>query len=138
VIPEILEWAHQHAVPGRSTRAILVVDDAEETLSVVSAIARHAGFEVITARNGRDALELLRAGLEPAAVITDVEMPIMGGLELLASIREAPALSRMPVIVHSALAMPRPSEHDLGAAPDAWVNKREGPHRLLAAIRRVV
>jgi two-component system, chemotaxis family, chemotaxis protein CheY len=123
------------ACPGDPS--ILVVDDVDETLLVVSAIARNAGFEVITARNGRDALQLLRAGLEPAAVITDVEMPIMGGLELLASIREAPALSGTPVIVHSALPIPSPSDQDPGDAPEAWVNKREGPHRLLAAIRRV-
>jgi two-component system, chemotaxis family, chemotaxis protein CheY len=122
---------------GPSTRCILVVDDAEEIPLVVSAISRHAGFEAITARDGRDALERLRAGLEPAVVITDVEMPVMGGLELLASIRESPRLNRTPVIIHSAVPRPRPSERKHATAADAWVSKAEGPDRLLAAIQSV-
>jgi CheY-like chemotaxis protein len=121
-MPQVLERVHDHEMSGPSTRCILVVDDAEEILLVVSAVARHAGFEVITACNGRDALDRLRAGLEPAVVITDVEMPGMEGFDLLASIREAPALSRTPVIIHSAVPKPRPSDRDLAAAADAWVS----------------
>jgi DNA-binding NtrC family response regulator len=85
------------------TQRIVVADDDPSSLEGLRALLAAWGYEVETASNGRTALEKV-AAVNPAAVITDVVMPVMNGLELLRALRvERP---RMPVIVltaHSSL-----------------------------------
>jgi CheY-like chemotaxis protein len=84
----------------------LVVDDAEDMLLVIAAVARRAGLRAVTAADGREALAQLRAGLRPAVVVTDLDMPAMNGAELFAAIRGELALRDTPIIFHSASRQP--------------------------------
>ena len=82
---------------------ILIADDDPSTLTGLRALLTAWGYEVETAVNGRAALEKI-ASAQPAAVITDVVMPVMSGLELLDAVRDR--RPPMPVIVltaHSSL-----------------------------------
>ena len=82
---------------------ILIADDDPSTLAGLRALLMAWGYEVETAVNGRVALEKILFG-HPAAVITDVVMPVMSGLELLDAVRNT--RPSMPVIVltaHSSL-----------------------------------
>ena len=82
---------------------ILVADDDPSTLTGLRALLTAWGYDVETAVNGRAALEKI-ASAQPAAVITDVVMPVMSGLELLDAVRDR--RPPMPVIVltaHSSL-----------------------------------
>ena len=82
---------------------ILIADDDPSTLTGLRALLTAWGYEVETAVNGRAALEKI-ASAHPAAVITDVVMPVMSGLELLDAVRNRKP--SMPVIVltaHSSL-----------------------------------
>jgi DNA-binding NtrC family response regulator len=81
---------------GTTARSVLVVDDDEEWRAVLAEVLVEEGFAVATARDGRDALRSMRDAM-PELVITDVDMPLMDGCELLATIRE---LARdLPVVV---------------------------------------
>ncbi len=65
---------------------VLVVDDETMVLDVVSRLVRHIGYPVLTATNGKEALDLLRR--EPITVlITDIKMPEMDGFELMKTVR---------------------------------------------------
>jgi signal transduction histidine kinase len=67
---------------GLENERILVVDDEEPILDMVSKFVNHIGYEVMTARNGKEALEILRN--EPITIlITDIKMPEMDGFELM-------------------------------------------------------
>jgi len=67
---------------GLEKERILVVDDEEPILDMVSKFVNHIGYEVMTARNGKEALEIL--GNEPITIlITDIKMPEMDGFELM-------------------------------------------------------
>jgi len=82
---------------------ILVADDDPSTLTGLRALLTAWGYDVETAVNGRVALEKI-ASAHPAAVITDVVMPVMSGLELLDAVRDR--RPSMPVIIltaHSSL-----------------------------------
>jgi len=82
---------------------ILIADDDPSTLMGLRALLTAWGYDVETAVNGRAALEKI-ASAQPAAVITDVVMPVMSGLELLDAVRDR--RPPMPVIVltaHSSL-----------------------------------
>jgi YesN/AraC family two-component response regulator len=65
---------------------ILVVDDEESAREMVAKIVNQIGYEVVTAKNGREALEILR-NTPSTIMITDIKMPEMDGLELIKSTR---------------------------------------------------
>ena len=98
-----LEPAAATSWSRQMTQRILVVDDDPSSVEGLRALLVTWGYEVVTASNGLAALEKV-AAVHPAAVITDVVMPVMNGLDLLRALRmERP---RMPVIVltaHSSL-----------------------------------
>jgi CheY-like chemotaxis protein len=70
---------------GRETGTVLVVDDEEAVRSVASHCLEQSGFTVLTARDGREGVEMFRQHEEVAAVLLDLTMPRMGGLEALAA-----------------------------------------------------
>lgn len=87
---------------GESTgMRILVCDDEPHIVHVVAAKLRNAGFEVITAENGEEALELATRE-PPALVVTDLQMPYLNGLELAQRMRAEPATSGVPLILLTA------------------------------------
>lgn len=86
-----------HRVPQRN---LLLVDDDEDSLDSMSRILAAAGWHTLTARNGREGLELL-AKTRPAAIVLDLIMPEMDGFEFLHELRSHPQLLSIPVIVMS-------------------------------------
>lgn len=82
--------------------SILVVDDSATVRKFVSVSLEMQGFKVITATDGMDALEKMSRE-NVALIITDLNMPNMDGLELIASIRENPLYAELPVIILSSL-----------------------------------
>jgi CheY-like chemotaxis protein len=81
---------------------ILVVDDEFSIAEVLESILLDAGHEVITATNGRQALERLR-DRRPTLVLLDFMMPIMDGPAMLRAMKENPACRDIPTIVMSSL-----------------------------------
>jgi CheY-like chemotaxis protein len=86
---------------------VLVVDDDCDQRSAFAELLRIAGYEVVVACDGQDALELLDAGLRPAVIVLDLAMPRMSGWAFLERLRER-GRSRIPVLVTSGDASDRP------------------------------
>jgi len=109
------------AGPPRKQR-ILVVDDSVTTRSLAKSILEVAGFEVIVAVDGQDALRLLE---EQGAdlVVSDVEMPRLDGLGLTAAIRKSRKLERIPVILMTGLGSERDKARGLEVGADAYLVK---------------
>ena len=84
-----------------SGERVLVIDDSEGIRSYVASFLELQGFEVDTAEDGRRALALLESGLAPDAIILDVMMTGLGGLETLRCIREREP--EVPVIMLSVI-----------------------------------
>jgi two-component system, cell cycle response regulator DivK len=82
-------------------KIILVVDDHEDTRELLQIVLRQAGYEVIAAVDGRDAVAKVRTDC-PDAVVMDMFMPVMDGFEATREIKADPALRHVPVIAHSA------------------------------------
>jgi len=82
------------------TPTILLVDDKEEVRQVLRSILEGESFVCVEAENGAEALQCLDAQ-SFALVITDVEMPVMGGLEFLQQLAQKPAGEHPPVIILS-------------------------------------
>lgn len=77
---------------------ILVVDDDADIRTLVETRLRRLGHRVVSAGTGEEALALIAEKGSPDLVVLDVLMPGMSGLDLLGTIREDPALSRVPAI----------------------------------------
>ena len=82
--------------------SVLVVDDDSDVRASVAQLLELEGFAVDTAKNGQEALDKLRSGVQPGVVLLDLMMPVMNGLELLNQLRAEPDLRKPPVIVISA------------------------------------
>lgn len=80
---------------------VLIVEDDEDARESVADVLRDEGFEVLTAGDGIEALELLAREPPPTAVVLDLSLPRMGGLELLERVREREALAQLHVCVLS-------------------------------------
>jgi two-component system cell cycle response regulator len=80
---------------------ILVVDDTPANLMVLRSMLEVNGFAVMTASSGPQALELLKTEL-PEAILLDVMMPEMSGIEVLQRIKNTPSMAHIPVILVTA------------------------------------
>jgi two-component system chemotaxis response regulator CheY len=105
-----------------SNYTILLVDDSKTVLSVLRTYLMGAGFDFIEASDGRDALRLAMR-THPAVVISDVEMPHVGGLELCRVIRTAPGLAHTKLILISSKWTAERQEEAKRLKVDAWLQK---------------
>jgi chemosensory pili system protein ChpA (sensor histidine kinase/response regulator) len=116
---------------------VLVVDDSISIRSALEALLTRAGFEVRLARDGFEALALLKESL-PQAMLLDIEMPRLDGFELLAVLRAAPQFAgvRVAVLTSKATDQYRERARTLGA--DAYLVKPCPDDELLAVVHRLV
>ncbi len=118
---------------------VLVVDDDEATREAHALALRRSGIRVVTARDGRHALEQLRLCPEedrPCCILLDLMMPVMDGWQFRAEQRRDPRLAAVPVIVCSAQGA---AEQRAGALEAAcYLNKPVEVEELLAVVRRFV
>ena len=84
--------------PGTATRAILIVDDDSAVAETFSRMLRLEGYEVVTALEPEKGLELA-ASLHPSAIILDMRMPIINGLQFLRTVRATEGLADVPVAI---------------------------------------
>src|SRR5580693_4424508 len=124
------------ASPGAAAQRILVVDDESQILRALRVVLRDAGFEVVPAETGSEALD--RAAVRPPeAAIVDLMLPDLDGIELTRRLRE---WSEMPILVLSAVGEEEQKVPALEAGADDYITKpfgaRELVARLHAALRR--
>ncbi len=88
--------------PGRPSpeRLVLVVDDEADLLEIVTDRLQREGYRVVTARDGLEAIERVRAA-RPACIILDLKMPRLGGFEALADLRREAPEARVIVLTGS-------------------------------------
>lgn len=117
-------------------KRILTVDDSGSVRSLVSCALRQAGFDVVEAVDGADALDKVDSGFD--MVITDINMPNIGGIELLELLRERPDTRFTPVIVLTTESQKNLRDKALAAGASGWVVKPFEPASLVAVVRRFI
>lgn len=115
---------------GKKLHVILIVDDEIDITQTFAWLFEWNGFEVLSASNGQQALEVLDKRI-PDIVISDCMMPIMGGVELSRRIRNNPATEKTPIILMSAAP---PQENFAEATFDVFLQK---PFRFDALLGEV-
>ena len=121
------------------TARILVADDDETIIRLLTITLRNEGYELIIARNGRDALDMTNQE-QPDMAILDVMMPEMTGFEVCHALRAQPETATMPIIILSGLADVDDKVSGIQAGADEYVTKpidlRELAARVSGLLRR--
>lgn len=120
-------------MPGAPT--ILIAEDSHEQRSLYAAILRSAGYGVLEASDGREAVALVRAH-KPALVLMDVTMPGTSGWNAVRELKEDPATIGVPIIVVTGLAGSWDRDASLAAGADEYLAKPVSPPRLLEEVRK--
>ena len=120
-----------------SEKTILVADDESHILHVVSVKLQNAGFHVLTARNGREALELALAE-RPDLLITDYHMPELSGIELCHQLKQNPQTSGIPAIMLTARGYALEEGDTERSGIVCMLNKPFSPRALLATVQEVL
>jgi two-component system chemotaxis response regulator CheY len=118
-------------------KKVLAVDDSATMRSMVCDTLTEAGFEVCTAGNGKEALELARTQ-NFQLVLTDVNMPEMDGISLVRELRTLPNWKYIPILVLTTETAPELKRQGKVAGATGWLVKPFDPVRLIATIRRVL
>jgi DNA-binding response OmpR family regulator len=116
---------------------ILCADDDEDILSLVSLRLERAGFRVVQAVDGDAALEAVRTH-RPTVAVLDVMMPKRTGYEVLATLREDPALAGVKVILLSARVQESDVERGIDAGADAYLAKPFKAGELVAKVQELL
>lgn len=115
---------------------ILIADDDRTIRAVLKAALERHNFQVISATNGREALDL-SFSQRPDLILLDVKMPIMDGFEAVQLMRQEPATARIPVILLTAAARtPGDAAHGLNLGADDYLHKPFGIDELVARVQR--
>ena len=110
-------------------KSILIVDDNAQNLKLARVVLANEGFDVHTASNAEDALQLLRT-VTPRLILMDIQLPGMDGLELTRRLKADPATRAVRVIALTAYAMKGDDEKAFAAGCDGYITKPIDVERL--------
>ena len=114
-------------------KTILVVEDQEDNRQILRDLLASAGFLMIEAHDGEQALAMARSQ-RPDLILMDIQLPVVDGYEATRSIKRDPELKHIPVIAVTSYALSGDEERAREAGCDAYVAKPYSTRHLLAKI----
>jgi two-component system response regulator MtrA len=108
---------------------VLVADDDEDILALITAVLRRSGHEVIAVQDGAQALATVQTQ-SPDLAVLDISMPELDGLEVLRRVRADAETRDLPVILLTAKAQEADVEHGYATGASAYIKKPFSPREL--------
>jgi two-component system chemotaxis response regulator CheY len=118
-------------------RKILIVDDSVMVRQMVSFTLKEAGFDVVAAENGQDALTKLGENAVDL-IVTDLNMPVMDGITFIANARTVATAKYIPILMLTTESQPEMKQKGKAAGATGWIVKPFDPPKLLAVIAKVL
>ena len=116
---------------------ILIVDDSSLIRSVASNAAREAGHNPVVAGNGQEGLDALEAN-QIDIIFSDVNMPVMGGLEMIQNVKANPAYKFIPVIMLTTESNPELKAQGKALGVKAWMLKPFNKEKFFMALKKLL
>lgn len=120
------------------SKTIMTADDSASVRQMVSFTLKQAGYEVIEAVDGADALRKLNAGAPVDMLITDLNMPNVDGIDLIRQVRQASRFRFIPIIMLTTESSDDKKLAGKAAGATGWIVKPFRPEQLLAVISKVL
>jgi two-component system chemotaxis response regulator CheY len=117
---------------------VLLVDDSRTILMSISAVLTKSGYTVETAPDGTDALAKVKAGLRPAVILTDLNMPKMDGITFIREVRKVPGVRFTPILMLTTESQQTKRAEAKAAGASGWIVKPVQPKDLLAVLQQVL
>lgn len=119
------------------SKRALVVDDSLTIRRLVGQLLKNNGFEVVDAQNGKEAADKAKADPTFSLVITDLNMPVMDGIEFIRELRSVPDYKFVPVIFLTTESDTVKREDARAIGATAWIVKPFAPEKVLAVVQRI-
>ncbi len=114
---------------------ILIIEDNEQNIYLLTILLERHGYEVVQARDGREGIEL--AGrVKPALILLDIQLPIMDGYAVARELKHDPTLADVPIVAVTSYAMVGDRERGLAAGCIGYIEKPINPDTFIAEIEQ--
>ncbi len=118
-------------------KTVLIVDDSASMRQMVSFALKDAGFEVLSAVDGKDAMAKL--GVAKAdMIITDLNMPNLNGIELIKQVRQAAGHKYTPIVMLTTESQESKKAEGKQAGASGWIVKPFTPEQLLGVVKKFI
>ncbi len=118
-------------------KKILCVDDSASVRQMVTFTLEQAGYDVVSAVDGRDAIQRLQA-TPVDLIVTDLNMPNLDGIELVRQVRTMPAFKFLPIVLLTTESEETRKQDGRAAGATGWIVKPFKQDQLLAVVKRVL
>ena len=119
------------------SKVIMTVDDSASVRQMVSFTLKDAGYEVVEASDGRDALVKVNTG-PVHMVITDLNMPNLDGIGLIKELRAKPGFKFIPIVMLTTESQAEKKQEGKAAGATGWIVKPFNPEQLVAVVKKVL
>lgn len=121
---------------------VMIVDDSKTVRMSMEYLLKNNGYQVLSAEDGSDGLkklgERITAGSKPALIITDINMPNMGGLDFIKNAKANPASKFIPIVILTTESQESMKMEGKQAGAAGWIVKPYQPEQLIAVVRKFV
>lgn len=117
---------------------ILIIDDSESIREVVAQGLEEAGYNVMKAVNGSEGFQLLIDNPNTQLIITDLNMPVMDGIELVKAVRKIKEFKYLPVIILTTESQEVKKQEAKAAGATGWIIKPFMNEKLIAVVKKVL
>ncbi len=118
------------------SRTVLTIDDSKAIRDMVAFTLEPQGYRVVGAENGSEGLAKLKAE-RPALVITDLNMPVMNGLDFIRNARKDPAGAGVPIVMLTTESRPELKAEGKAAGATGWINKPFNAETLVSVAKKL-
>lgn len=118
-------------------KTVLVIDDSSSMRALLGVALRSAGFAVVEARDGRDALGKFADG-PVDLIVSDCIMPVMDGISFVREVKRRPDLQQIPVIMLTTESQGAQIQEGRALGVQAWIVKPFKPEKFVEAVHRVL
>ncbi|WP_420238508.1 response regulator [Telmatobacter bradus] len=119
-------------------QTVLIVDDSATMVMSLKTSLTMNGYQVVTASHGKEALDKLEAGAKPNLIITDINMPVMGGMELIGKVRALSGFKYVPILTLTTEGDSAKRDEGKRLGATGWIVKPCSGDDLLRVIKKVL
>lgn len=115
----------------------MTADDSASMRQMIGFTLKEAGYDIVEAEHGKDALDKLTAG-GADMLITDLNMPVMDGLELIRQVRALPQFKYIPIVMLTTESQGDKKQEGKNAGATGWIVKPFTPEQLVGVVKKVL